>query len=407
MAGGIVPNVPIVRKQSSPWCSPGYNPRLQMKKLASVVLFLLASLGVHAQALPGAAEPPSLSSKAYLLLDFQSGRIVASRGADDRVEPASLTKLMTAYVVFDALRQKRLTLSQRISVSETAWHAPGSRMFLDPGAQPTVEQLLNGLIVQSGNDAAVALAEAVSGSEAAFAELMNREASRMGLANTHYVNATGLPDAQHYSSATDIARVAEAIIREFPQYFPMYSVREYRYNNITQYNRNRLLGRDPNVDGMKTGFTESAGFCLVATAERGGRRLISVVVDAGSDNGRAAESQRLLNYGFEQFETVRLYARGQPVHRIPIWKGVDDLIAAGFADDLFVTVPRGLAQHLRATLESMQPLLAPIRSGQAVGKLRLTFDDQVYGEYPVVALENVTVANMFVRAWHSLRLLFN
>ena len=407
MAGRIVPNVPIVRKRRSPSQRPGYNPRLQMKNTACVILFLLACLGAHAQSLPGSAEPPSLSSKAYLLLDFQSGRVIASRGADDRIEPASLTKLMTAYVVFDALRQKRLTLAQRIPVSEHAWRAPGSRMFLEPGSQPTVEQLLNGLIVQSGNDAAVALAEATGGSESAFVNLMNREAARMGLRNSRFSNATGLPDAQHYSSAADIVRIADAIIREFPQYFPMYSMREYRYNDITQYNRNKLLGRDPHVDGMKTGFTESAGFCLVATAERGGRRLISVVIDAGSDNGRAAESQRLLNYGFEQFETVRLYASGQSVHRIPIWKGVDDIIPAGFSEDLFVTVPRGLSNRLSATLESMQPLLAPIRSGQAVGKLRLTFDDQTYGEYPVLALESVSVANMFVRAWHSLRLLFN
>lgn len=376
-------------------------------KLAGAVFFLLASLGAFAQSLPGAAEPPNLSSKAYLLLDFQSGRVIASRNADDKIEPASLTKLMSAYVVFDALRQKRLTLAQRITVSEKAWHAPGSRMFLEPGSQPTVEQLLNGLIVQSGNDAAVALAEAVGGSEARFAEMMNREATRMGLANSHFSNATGLPDKQHFSSAADVARIAAAIIRDFPQYFPMYSLTEYRYNDITQYNRNKLLGRDPHVDGMKTGFTESAGFCLVATAERNGRRLISVVIDAGSDNGRAAESQRLLNYGFEQFETVRLYAHGQPVHNIPVWKGVDDIIAAGFAEDLFVTIPRGMSQQLKATLESMQPLLAPIRTGQAVGKVRLTFDGQPYGEYPVVALENVTVANMFVRAWHSLRLLFN
>lgn len=376
-------------------------------KLAGVVLFLLASLGANAQNLPGAAEPPNLSSKAYLLLDFQSDRVIASRNADDRIEPASLTKLMSAYVVFDALRQKRLTLAQRVAVSQKAWRAPGARMFLEPGSQPAVEQLLGGLIVQSGNDAAIALAEAVAGSEAQFTDMMNRDAMRMDLTNTHFSNATGLPEAQHYSSAADVARIAATIIREFPQYFPMYSLTEYRYNDITQYNRNKLLGRDPNVDGMKTGFTESAGFCLVTTAQRNGRRLIAVVIDAGSDNGRAAESQKLLNYGFEQFETVRLYAHGQPVHSIPVWKGVDDIIAAGFAEDLFVTIPRGMSQKIKATLESMQPLLAPIRVGQAVGTVRLTFDGQPYGEYPVVALENVTVANMFVRAWHSLRLLFN
>lgn len=376
------------------------------RHLAALLLLVVVSVA-QAQSLPGAAEPPHLVSKAYLLQDMQSGHVIVSRNADERIEPASLTKLMTAYVVFDALRQKRLTLAQKITVSEKAWRAPGSRMFLEPGSTPIVEQLLKGMIVESGNDAAVALAEAVAGSEEKFADLMNATAARMGLANSHFVNATGLPAAQHYSSAADTAQVAAAIIREFPQYFPLYGEQEFTYNGITQYNRNKLLGRDPHVDGMKTGFTESAGFCLVATAERNGRRLLSVVIDAGSDNGRTAESQRLLNYGFEDFETVRLYARGQPVHNIPVWKGVDDVIPAGMADDLFVTVPRGLAQRLSATLQSMQPLLAPIRSGQTIGSLRLTFDGEPYGEYPVVALESVSVANLLVRAWHSLRLLFN
>ncbi len=372
----------------------------------SLLILLLAALAVHARELPVAPEAPNLTSKAFLLLDFQSGRVLASRNADQRIEPASLTKLMTAYVTFDALRQKRVTLGQRVAVSEKAWRAPGSRMFLEPGSQPTVEELLHGLIVQSGNDAATALAEAVGGSESGFVDLMNREANRLALTGTRFANATGLPDAQHYSTAADVARVAEAIIREFPQYFPLYGQREYSYNGITQYNRNRLLGRDPYVDGMKTGFTESAGFCLVSTAARNNRRLIAVVIDAGSESSRVADSQRLLNYGFERFETLRLYGRGEPLHRIPVWKGVDDIIATGLAEDLFVTVPRGLASQLAATLESMQPLLAPIRSGQPVGTLKLTFDGQPYGEYPVVALENVTVANLMVRAWHSVRLLF-
>lgn len=375
-----------------------------MRILAAAVS-LLASSAICAQALPAAADPPSLSARSYLLLDFQSGKLLAARTPEARIEPASLTKLMTAYVVFDALRQKRLTLTQTVTVSEKAWRAPGSRMFLEIGSQPIVEMLLHGMVVQSGNDASIALAEAVAGTEEAFVELMNREAARMNLRDTRFQNATGLPHPQHYSTAADIATIAAAIIREFPQFFAMYSLREYRYNDITQYNRNRLLGRDPFVDGMKTGFTESAGFCLVATARREGRRLISVVIDAGSDSNRMAESQKLLNYGFEAFDTVRLFSRGQPVHELAVWKGGKEALRAGFAEDFYVTIPKGLGDRLQAQLESMQPLLAPIYAGERVATLRLTFDGQPYGNYMVVALENIGIANMFVRAWHSLRLL--
>jgi D-alanyl-D-alanine carboxypeptidase (penicillin-binding protein 5/6) len=377
-----------------------------MKVFAAAVLLLVAA-AARAQSPPVAPEPPPLSARSYILLDFQSGKALAARNPEERIEPASLTKLMTAYVVFDALRQKRLTLSQTVTVSGKAWRAPGSRMFLEPGSQPMIEMLLHGLIVQSGNDASIALAEAVGGTEEAFVELMNREAARLNLRNSNFRNATGLPDPQHYSTAADIAAVAGAIIQDFPQFFSMYSLREYRYNDITQYNRNRLLGRDPFVDGMKTGFTESAGFCLVATARRAGRRLISVVIDAGSDGGRMAESQKLLNYGFEAFDTVKLYSKGQPVHELPVWKGGKDALRAGFPEDFYVTIPRGFGDRLRAQLESMQPLLAPVYAGERVGTLRLTFDGQPYGEYVVVALENIRIANMFVRAWHSLRLLLD
>lgn len=342
-----------------------------------------------------------------MLIDSQSGAILAEKNADERIEPASLTKLMTAYVVFDALRQKRLTMTQRVRVSEKAWRAPGSRMFLEPDSEVSVDELLKGLIIQSGNDAAIALAQAIATSEAQFVVLMNREARRLRMNNTQFANATGLPDAQHYSSARDIVRIASVIISEFPEHFPLYGMREFTYNDITQYNRNKLLGRDPYVDGMKTGFTESAGFCLVATAQRDGRRLISVVIDAGSDDGRTSESQNLLNFGYEKFDTILLYKKGQAVHELPVWKGSAEGLPAGFADDFFVTVPKGLAQKLHAKLESMQPLLAPVEAGQSIGMLRLTFDGSPYGDYPVVALKSVNVANAFVRTWHSLRLLLN
>ncbi|MBI3529737.1 MAG: D-alanyl-D-alanine carboxypeptidase [Betaproteobacteria bacterium] len=352
------------------------------------------------------ASGPALSSKSYLLVDFQSRQILAARNPNERVEPASLTKLMTAYVVFDALREKRITLVQPFSVSEKAWHAPGARMFLTVAESVPVEALLNGMIVQSGNDAAIALAEGVAGTEEAFVDTMNREAARLGLKNSHFVNATGLPNPQHYSTASDLATLSRAIIEEFPQYFPMYKVREYRHNNITQYNRNRLLGRDPFVDGLKTGYTESAGFCMIATAQRKDRRLIAVVLNAGSENGRAVDAQKLLNYGFEAFDTVKLYTGGQPIHPLPVWKGNSSELQAGLPNDYFVTLPKGFSERLKATLESMQPLMAPIRAGDRVGTLRLTFDGKPFAEQNVVALENVGIANLFIRGWHSLRLLY-
>ena len=376
-------------------------------RVLTVFLLWLACAAACAQALPGAAEPPSVSARAYYLLDYRSGRALAEKNADERIEPASLTKLMTTYVVFDAIRRGEISLAQRIRISDKAWRAPGSRMFVEPGSEVAVEDLLRGVIVQSGNDATIALAEGVAGSEEVFVERMNREAARMGLANSHFENATGLPSEHHHASAADLAAVAAAIIREFPQYFPLYALREYTYDNITQYNRNRLLGHDPYVDGMKTGFTESAGFCLVATAQRDGRRLISVVIDSDSDSGRAADAQKLLNYGFESFDTFKLYAKGQPLRDLPIWKGVRDTFQAGLNTDLYVTIPKGLAERLRATLESMQPLLAPIRAGDRVGKLLLSLDGRPYGEYAVVSLENISMASLMVRAWHSLRLLMN
>ncbi len=375
--------------------------------LRAVILFFSVCLPLYAQVFSDLAPPPELNSRAFLLIDLQSGAVLAERNADERIEPASLTKLMTAYLAFEALYQKRITMQQKLPVSVKAWQAPGSRMFLEPDTEVTVEALLKGLIVQSGNDAAIVLAEAISGSETQFAMAMNLEAQRLGLSNTNFVNATGLPDPQHYSSARDLATLAGLIVSRFPEHFAFYSLREFTYNDITQYNRNKLLGRDPHVDGMKTGFTESAGFCLIATARREERRLIAVVIDAGSDNARTAESQKLLNHGFEKFDTHKLYAKGEPVKAIPVWKGSEDHLPAGFSEDFLVTVPKGRWSQLQAELESMQPLLAPVRGGQSVGMLRLTFDGKPYGEYPVVALESVAVANIFVRAWHSLRLLLD
>lgn len=378
-----------------------------MSALRYLVLFFVC-LPVFGQAFDEYnSRTLNLLSRAFVLFDTRSGIVLAEKNADERIEPASLTKLMTAYLVFDALRQKRLTMTQRVRVSEQARHAPGSRMFLELDSEVSIDALLKGLIVQSGNDAAIVLAEAIATSEAQFVAQMNSEARRLGMNDTRFANATGLPNAQHYSTARDILRIAAVIISEFPEHFPLYGMHEFTYNDVTQYNRNKLLGRDPYVDGMKTGFTESAGFCLVATAQRGKRRLISVVIDAGSDNGRTSESQRLLNYGYENFDTIMLFSKGQAVHEIPVWKGSAESLPAGFADDFFVTVPKGLTKKLHAKLESMQPLLAPVDAGQRIGMLRLTFDGNPYGDYSVIALKSVSVANVFVRAWHSLRLLLN
>ena len=365
------------------------NPALLTMMLRALILFLAVCLPAQAQVFDEFSSPPSLYSRAFLLVDLQSGAVLAQKNADERIEPASLTKLMTAYLAFEALYQKRLTLQQKVVVSEKAWRAPGSRMFLEPDSEVSVEDLLKGLIVQSGNDAAIVLAETVAGSEQQFVDMMNREAERLRLSDTKFANATGLPEPQHYSTARDLVRLASFIIARFPEHFALYSLREFTYND------------------MKTGFTESAGFCLLATAQRDGRRLMSVVIDSGSDNGRTSESQKLLNFGFEQFETRKLYGKGEVVHELPVWKGSADHLPAGFSQDFYVTVPKGHWQQLKAQLESMQPLLAPVRAGQSVGMLRLTFAEERYGEYPLVALESVGVANAMVRAWHSLMLLLN
>ena len=375
------------------------------------ILSLLSFLGIAAASFAQSPDPlippaPSIGARSFLLLDYYSRQTLAGKNANERVEPASLTKLMTAYLTFSALRQKQIQPAQAVPVSERAWKAEGSRMFIEPRKPVTVDELMHGMIVQSGNDACIALAELIAGSEDAFAQMMNREALRLGMKNTHFVNATGLPDAKHYSTAYDLALLAIAIIREFPEYHPLYSTREYRYNNITQANRNRLLWSDPTVDGMKTGYTESAGYCLIATAKRGERRLVSVVLGAASETARAAESQKLLNHGFQFYDSVKLYEKNQPVTSLQVWKGSGNSVRIGFLDELYVSLPKGQAGKLKASLESRQPLFAPIDAGQQVGVMKLTLGDKPYAEIPVVALEPVALAGIFGRGWDSIRLLF-
>jgi D-alanyl-D-alanine carboxypeptidase (penicillin-binding protein 5/6) len=377
-----------------------------MKKFLAFA-FLFAAIPVFAA--PSAiSQPPApdIAARSYILVDFSSGQTLQQRGGDERIEPASLTKLMTAYLTFSALHQGVIKSNQELPVSERAWRAEGSRMFIQPNTPVAVDDLIRGMIVQSGNDACITLAEGIAGSEEEFVRRMNLEARRLGMNNSNFMNSTGLPHPQHYTTARDLSLLARAIIRDFPEYYPLYSLREYKYNNITQANRNRLLWQDPTVDGMKTGHTESAGYCLIASAKRDSRRLLSVVLGTSSESMRASESQKLLNYGFQNFDTHHLYQKGQVVANLPVWKGSENILKAGVAQDFSVSLPKGQYARLKAALVSKQPLLAPLAAGQQVGTIRLTLDDKPYAEYPLVALEGVARANFFKRGWDGVKLWF-
>jgi D-alanyl-D-alanine carboxypeptidase (penicillin-binding protein 5/6) len=371
-----------------------------MKTTALILLGLFSALAQAA-----APQAPSVVGRSWVLGDLSSGQMLIAERPEERVEPASLTKLMTAYVVFQALRDNKLTLDQEVNVSERAWRAPGSRMFVQPRKPVTVDELIRGMVVQSGNDACIALAEAVAGNEEVFVQVMNREAARMGMKNTKFMNSTGLPDPQHYTTAQDLYLLAAALIRDFPKpYSQYYSQKEFRYNNITQPNRNRLLWLDPSVDGVKTGHTEAAGYCLIASSSRGGRRLMSVLLGSTSESMRAQESQKLLNWGFQFFDSVKLHPANQSVKAIEVWKGAGNEVKAGFGSDIIVTVPKGEAEKLKAELLTQRPLVAPVAQGQRVGTLRVSHDGKLVGEYPLVALEGVGLAGVFGRAWDTLRL---
>ncbi len=375
--------------------------------LLSLLLMLWSVLPAQAQSGP---QAPALAARSWLLLDFSSGQELAGVNTSERVEPASLTKLMTAYLSFAALKQGTLKLDQVVPVSERAWKAQGSRMFIDPKHPVKVEELLRGMIVQSGNDACVALAEAVAGSEEAFVQMMNREAQRLGLQNTQFRNSTGLPDPQHYSTARDLAVLAAALIRDFPDLYPLYSLKAYSYNNITQNNRNRLLWLDPQVDGVKTGHTEGAGYCLIASAKRGARRLLAVVLGTASDAVRAQEAQKLLNYGFQAYDGVKLYELNQTVSQLRVFKGAQNSVPVGFNSEFALSVPKGQAALIKVQLVSRQPLQAPVGLGQRVATLKVFLgkgeENTPWGEYPLVALEAVPVAGIFGRAWDTVRLWF-
>jgi D-alanyl-D-alanine carboxypeptidase (penicillin-binding protein 5/6) len=368
-----------------------------------VLMFSLLVGNAYAEVAP----PPELAVKAYLLKDFNSNRVLAEQQSQKRVEPASLTKLMTAYLSFKALKAGQLTLDQTLPISEKAWRVEGSKMFVDTTMTVNVDELLHGMIIQSGNDASIALAEGIGGTEEAFATKMNKEAARLGMKNTHFINATGLPDTQHFTTAYDLSLLATALVQDFPeQYKRLYSVKEYTYNKITQPNRNRLLWLDPYVDGMKTGHTESAGFCLISSAKRGEHRLISVVLGTANDNARATESQKLLNYGYQFFDTHLVYKAGAAITTQKVWKGSDNKLTATVSHDLYVTLPKGEYARAKAKVISKQPLIAPIAQGQEIGTVQFIIDGRIIDEQKLVASKEVKVAEIFGRLWDSFMLLF-
>jgi D-alanyl-D-alanine carboxypeptidase (penicillin-binding protein 5/6) len=371
-------------------------------------LSLLSCTAVFAQA----PQPPEVAARQYILMDMTSQQVLAARDADAQTDPASLTKLMTAYLVFNALRDKKLTLEQTLPVSERAWRerkGGGSLMFIDTTMTPKVDELVKGMIVQSGNDAAVALAEGVAGTVEKFVEMMNRQAQAWGLKNTQFRNVTGLSEPGHYSSARDVAVVAAKIIGEHGTHYPLYSIRQYTFNNIKQDNRNMLLGRDPTVDGMKTGFTEAAGYCLVASAARdmpnGKRRLLSVVLGTASREARASESQKLLNWGWQAWDAVRLFEAGKEVVTVPVWKGQKPQARLGAAGAIYVSVPKGEGERLKTVVERTDPLVAPLLAGQRVGTLKVsTATGAPVAEVPLTVIESVELAGLLGRAWDAIRL---
>jgi serine-type D-Ala-D-Ala carboxypeptidase (penicillin-binding protein 5/6) len=378
----------------------------------ALVLFS-APLAAPAQvpALPQASLPPvpaapAVPARSHILVDFNSGEVLSEKDADVRMDPASITKLMTAYAVFSELRKGEMALDELVTVSERAWRTGGSRTFIQVGTRVSVEDLIRGMIIQSGNDASVALAEHTAGSEAAFADLMNEYARRLGMVNTNFRNATGLPGEDHYSSARDIALLAAAIIREYPEFYQFYSEREFTFNNISQRNRNQMLWRDPTVDGMKTGMTDAAGYCLVSSAKRDGMRLISVLLGTTSAKARADATQSLLNWGFRFYESHRLYAAGETVTTARLWKGELDSLNLGLLQDLWITLPRGRYEMLQASLELQSPMIAPLAPEDPVGWLRVSLDDQAIVARELHPLIGSAEGAFMRRALHSVLLWF-
>ncbi len=378
-----------------------------MKYLLQTVLFAFLFAALTAQAVPRLVpDAPGVDARGYLLMDYNSGAVIADNNADERMEPASLTKMMTAYAVLYELRAGHIHLNDTVRISNKAWRAPGSRMFVEVGSSVPLEELIKGMVIQSGNDASIALAEYVAGSEETFVQLMNDHARNLGMTGTHFANATGLPSPDHYSTARDLAMLAAALIHEFPDHYAWYSVKEYSYGGITQRNRNLLLWRDNTVDGIKTGHTDSAGFCQVTSAIRGDMRLISVVMGTKSEAARANESQKLINYGFRFYETHKVYDAAQPLKSMRIWKGDADTVALGLNNALYVTVPRGQYSKLSASLTVDKSIIAPTQKGERLGALNIRLGDEVVAERPLVALQDVAEGNLWRRLIDNVRMMF-
>jgi D-alanyl-D-alanine carboxypeptidase (penicillin-binding protein 5/6) len=369
-------------------------------------LLLAVILSLPAQAQVMIPAPPQIAATSWVLMDAHSGKIIAEHRADEQLPPASLTKMMTSYLLEFEIKRGNVQLDDMVRVSEKAWRMPGSRMFIQEGTFVSIEDLLKGVIIQSGNDASVAVAEHLAGSEAAFADLMNQHARSIGMTNTNFMNSTGLPEDNHYSSARDMAILSQNKIIHYPEHYSLYSEREFTYNNISQSNRNRLLWRDSTVDGLKTGHTNEAGYCLAASAVRNDMRLISVVMGARSEEGRAQESQKLLSYGFRYFETARLYEQYQVLDNARVWQGVRDSVKLGVTEEVFATIPRGQQSALRAEVQINDVIKAPIRAGDRLGVLKVKLGDELVTEQQLVALENLDEAGFFKRLWHSLLLFF-
>lgn len=373
-----------------------YQKLYSIKNIFSVMLFAFAlmSFNISMAAMPVPA-PPDVSAKNYLLIDFASGKVLAEKNADATIEPASITKLMTAYVVYKELDADRLSMDDMVEISEKAWRMGGSRMYLEVNSSVSVHDLLKGLIIQSGNDASVALAEHIAGTEATFVQLMNQYATELGMENTNFENCTGWPDKKHLTTARDIAKLSAAVIREFPEHYAWYAEKEYTYNDIKQYNRNKLLWRDETVDGLKTGHTESAGYCLVSSALRSDMRVISVVLGTDSEKARASVSQAVLNYGFRFYESHTLYDEGEVLSRPRIWKGEFETLTVGLSEALAITIPRGAYDKLDATMDIDKNIQAPIAKGQPVGVVKVSLNGDMLASVPLVALETVEEGSLF------------
>jgi len=376
-----------------------------LKYIILSIFILFSNSPLQAAALP-IPKPPATGASSFVVMDADSGRVIAEENSEAPVEPASITKIMSAYVAFRELESGKIALGDQVTISEKAWRTPGSRMFVEVGKQVAIEDLLKGIIIQSGNDATVALAEHIAGSEETFAALMNRYAEELGLAGSHFMNSTGLPDPEHYMSARDIARLSAHMIEKYPEYYKWYSLKEFTFNDITQYNRNKLLWRDETVDGIKTGHTESAGYCLATSARKDGMRLITVVLGTSSENARADASQALLNYGFRFVETHKLYAAGTELTSTRIWKGATDTATLGIDRDLYVTIPRGQYNSLDASMSIDNRTLAPVTAGQELGKVQIRLGDDIVAEQPLVSLQDIAEGSFLQRMMDTALLYF-